>query len=742
MTTPDSTAVLDAREKPELDNILRELRDALNGASALGVFEKLESCHNTRRCWWQGQQEDGRMPKPAIGNQNLYWWEGAPESRRHKADEIVTERAGVRELVLHRGQLLVSPGLRERSTETPEDDAEAEGWQLVLESYRAQTERDFDYEWSLHCACVEELGYSVQHVSWMPRRRNDKRQMTREQFNAAVVQRVHGAVVTEMMATGQMPQMEMEQALQQQLPDEVLQSIAAGADTQVALLLMDPQSQADAVALLLGIDPAMSPAEAKRVLRGLRDGPVADYYAPVDDGGLPEITTCIPWVNCIHPPSLTGKGRTDMFGVPEWVTEADLRARAAAEGWDKKFVESVLEHPNRVMPELPTESSWALNGAGIGLTLDLLGTTDRSPVFQIIHVWRRSVNRAGLPMIFRTVVHPLVTDSYGIHECTRLRSLPFLVETAEPSGLAVLSRGVGQRVVAMQNQVMDLMNGEGSRAQLGSNPPLQRQGKEHVTVKPGMQLYGRFVGADKGNQFLDTPQVDMGAIKLIEMHEVFTDQLFFRGSTVDPDIKQQQRELLAHRARKNLAALVSLMGEVIRANVSVEHLSILAGRPINPDALENANVQIGFNVTGLSGESNKEWLEFLMALAPLDRGGRVDWGEVVQDAIMSRNPAMARRLVIPGDVAAEKIVDDQENRIAKIMAGVPVRYKERVVNPEARLEVQNAWKQVPGNIESANADPTKAEMMMKEDEQLQRQIQQYQENALTGKTQQTPNTSA
>lgn len=737
MNAPQTLAKLEAREIPDIPMILRELRDAVNGASALGVFEKLETCHNTRRCWWQGQQSDGRMPKPGLNNQNLYWWENAPETRRHKADEIVKERAGIRELVLHRGQMLVSPGLRARSTATPDDDAESEGWQLVLESYRQTTERDFDYEWALHCACVEELGYSIQFMDWMPRKRNDKREITREQLNSAVVQRVHATVVSALM-----PDVPVEDALQQTLPDEVLQRIATEADIQVSLLLTDPQAQGAAIEDLQAIDPAITPDEARRVIRALMRGEPGIYYAPADDGGLPDALTCIPWVSCIHTASLTGKGRADMFAIPRFITEATVHERAAAERWPAKFVEGVLSHPNKAMPELPSESSWALCGAGIGLTLDLSGSSDRSPVFQVIDVYRRAVNRQGLPMIFHTVVSPFVSDVYGMHECTKLRRLPFLVETAEPAGLAVLSRGVGEIVVAGQNHVMDLMNGEGARAQLGSNPPLQRQSKEHVVVKPGMQIYGRFVGADKGNQFLDTPQVDMGAIKLIELHEMFIDQLYFRGATVDADIRQQQRELLAHRARKNLAALVSLMGEVIRANVPIEELSRIAGQQVNPDSLDTANVQIGFNVTGLSGDSSKEWLEFLNGLSALDRGGRVDWGEVVMDVMMSRNPAMARKLVIPGDAAAERIIDDQESRIAKIMAGVPVRYKERVVNPEERIKVQESWKSIPGNIEAANADPVKAQMMMKEEEQLQRQIVQFQENALIGKTQQTPNAAA
>lgn len=739
----NSLAVLEAREEPDVTLILRELRDAVNGAQALGIFEKLETCHNTRRCWWQGQQADGRLPKPEKSDpsRNLYWWEGAPEPRHHKADTIVVENAGVRELVMHRGQVMVSPGLKARSTVSPDDDAEAEGWQLVLEAFRQHTERDLDYEWALHCSCVEELGYSIIGGSWTSRLRNARKEVSRAELNAVVVRRVHRALLQSLMDAGEFPEMPLEEAEQQPLPEEMLQRVAETADEAVVSLLSDLTGQT-ALPDLLTLDPAISPAEARRVVKALNDGEAAEYYAPEDDGGVPEVRTLIPWVHVIHPMGMNGRGQTDMFAEPEWVSEATLRQRAATEGWKADFVEKVLQHANVMMPELQnfTGASWALNGAGIGLTLDLRNAgLWELPLYQIMTVKRRAVNAQGLPMIFRTVVHPLVNDAYGIHECTRLRTLPFLVETREPVALAVLSRGVGQIVVAAQNQVLDLMKGEGARAQLGSNPPLQRQSKEHVPVRPGMQLYGRFVGADKGNEFLATPPVDMGALKLIDLHEQFINERFFRGPLVNPDTRAQQQELLAHRARKTLAALVKLMGELVRAHLTPEALAAIAGRTVNPRMLDSADVQVGFNVTGLSADSSTEWLEFLKSLAALDRGGRVDWGAVVEDSIMARNPAMAKRLVLSNEEASERALSDQETRIAKIMAGVPVRYEKRASTPEARLQVLDAWKQVPGNLEAVSQDQVRGEMMQKEEEYLQLQIQQYQENALIGRTLVKPN---
>jgi len=113
MNERTNLSVMEPRDKPDVELMIREIADAINGANALGIFKKLEVCHHTRKCWWVAQQDDGRKPAPRKGGkENLYWWEGSPETRYHKADEIVLERAGIRELVLHRGEVTISPSMQ------------------------------------------------------------------------------------------------------------------------------------------------------------------------------------------------------------------------------------------------------------------------------------------------------------------------------------------------------------------------------------------------------------------------------------------------------------------------------------------------------------------------------------------------------------------------------------------------------------------------------------------------------
>lgn len=747
MADTPTLSVLEPREKPDVGLIIRELRDAVNGANALGIFKKLEDCHLTRRCFWLGQADDGRMSSPSRDNKNLYWWEGAPEARRHKADEIIIERAGLRELVLHRGQVTVQPSLSElvesEDKEAREaNDTDADTWQVVLDYYRKITQRETAAAWRLHCTCIEEFGYSVLYTGWKNRLRLDKRTIDAAQVLEAIV-----GIITQ-----QNVEILQQQGIQvdpNQLPPEILDQIQAQAQEALGSILSGVDGDEEGIGVIRQIDPDIPEKEAGKVLKSIRNGEAGVYYAPEDDGGVPYPIALIPWVSVVHPVTLTGTGESDWIAVPEWIGKPELLARAEAEGWDQKFVDKVLEFPNKMMPELLSISlanqySWVLNGAGIGLHIDTNYVNKETPVYQVFNVWRTSVTDAGLPMVYRTVMHPLVTDCYGLHEATKLKKLPFCIDTAEPVQNAMLSRGVGQIVIATQNHICDMLTAEGARAQLGSNPPLLRGVDQHVPVRPGLQLHVRTAGVKPVNEFMQTPQVDQGTLELIKLQEMFVDQRFFRGETVDPDIKQQHRELLAYQSMESLAHFWRLVWETIKANVDTARLTRIAGQPVylhvTGDDLEGeAEIDVGFNVAGLSGDAADKWVSILEKLMAMDRGGSVDWTEAVKDLATMWNPAMAKKLIMPKDQAAKKIVDDQNNRIAQIVAGVPVDYAERATAPDLRMQTMQKWAQVPGNVQKTMQDQVVAELMQKEQQYLSLQVEQYQQNPLVGRTLVKPN---
>lgn len=712
---------LEPRQKPDVSLMLREVRDAVNGANALGVFKKMQICHHTRNCWWRGQMDDGRKAAPNLQTkENLYHWEGAPETRRHKADEIIIERAGLREMVLHRGSATVAPHLDALGNDGQQETAER--WQMVLDHFINRTRRATAYVWKLFSSCVEEFGYGVLHWAFEKEKRNAQRKITSDQFISFIT-----ADVTQSMIG--------EDGDPSTLTPEQIADIQTQATLGYAAALRDDaDGRALGVMLLQAYDPAISESEARVALRELAKDDEAIYFVPEDGDGLPVPMALIPWVNFIHPAHLTGGGKADWGCVPEWITGPELQS--ANRGYRKSWVKRALDYPNKTLPELLSVSlenvyGWVLNGAGIGLHIDQNYVQQNTPVYLVLHVWRRAIDKDGHMTVFRTVLHPLVDDDYGLHEATGLTEIPFLIETAEPTVHAMLSRGVGEIVVAAQNQVIDLMDSEGARGQLGSNPPLKRSVNEHVPVRPGMQMFIRSAGLKDATEFLQTPHVDEGSLKLIEIAERFVDNRFFRAENTDPDIKQQQRQLLAFSALMALQDFYAMLFHVIQVNVDE-----LDGQEV--DLRGRAHVEIEFNVAGLSQDAADKWLDTITKLLSIDPGV-IDRAAATKDVVRLANPVMAKRLIMSDEAAAGKIRADQLDRITRIMNGwkpTQADYPERQSNPQLRLQVMQEYVNDPWNQQRLQAPMNGDAMQIMEQEMkyLQDQQVQYQQNPMIGRS--------
>jgi hypothetical protein len=216
------------------------------------------------------------------------------------------------------------------------------------------------------------------------------------------------------------------------------------------------------------------------------------------------------------------------------------------------------------------------------------------------------------------------------------------------------------------------------------------------------------------------------------------DDYYFRSATTDPEDKRAFRKWKMMRAKRCYSEQLRLIWEQMHERIDALQVSMINGRPVqldtNRDQLRGeASISIGVHLDGLSEDAADKFVKVLVQLMQADRGGVIDWAEGTQIAAQLLSPTFARRLVMTSQAAAGKIKDDQETRIAKIMAGVPLDYPEKPSNPQMRMQVLQQWAQKPTNVARASADPVVAELMQKEQEYLQFAIQQM-SNAVTGRT--------
>ena len=740
--TDTAITTLEPREAPEVGTILDEMEAATCAATHMDVWTRLEGCANALLCKWDGKQDDGRQPDPKSWkseNKNLFRWKGAPDAAVPLVDILVRWLTRIRKSVWNRGDARIGP------QQLPnERGAEASGmsavWQLVMDFFLYLSAFDYAYQFGLAARTTGAFGYSVLLADWQKKRRMEKKSMELQDIVDALVRR---DVATQSAAMQQ----------DEGLTEEQVAQLVEDAQMQVEMILMAENADLEQyVSLVIEVEPGIAEREAKEVLKALREDPAqpASYHMPRDDGGVPTLRAFVPWVQCIHSADMTGTGDCELFGYPEYLTESAMTEMAAAEGWDEAAVKQVLsDHKNQLYYsqfsalgfDVP---SWAFNGVGVGLTPSE-DVMRRIPHWMVWRVWRRVSNKAGLPSVYRGVIHHAMKDKPLLWEPTDLERIPIIVDTSEEVSYAIQARGVGDIVTGAQNAVKDTLDSEGARGRLGSNPPFLRGSGAYVGMKPGLEInggLGRSGDGDKFNRFVPVPGVDSGALKVSAEHERWAREYYCYAPTTNPNDQRLFIEDLTFQSLRVMSRTLLTMWELIQENVKELHASSIAGRPVELDVNSRdqlagkADIHVGFYSDGLNEDKADKFFDLLIKLGQSDKAARIDWEEAIEMAVQMRIPAYARRILRTKEGAQTNVKMDQELRLVKIAAGVPLDYPEEPTNPEARMQILEQWLSIPDNAPKTQVAAT---LMEKEQQYLSFGIQQQSTNPTIGRTGVKPN---
>jgi hypothetical protein len=217
----------------------------------------------------------------------------------------------------------------------------------------------------------------------------------------------------------------------------------------------------------------------------------------------------------------------------------------------------------------------------------------------------------------------------------------------------------------------------------------------------------------------------------------FLDRRFFRDATTTPEMRQMYLESIAMNAADTIRELVRLIWKVMQGNVDELKVGRIAGRPVNleitrDDMQGEVDVTVDYSVDSLNPEGSDKAMDFLAKIGPLDKDGSIDWTEAVGMVLRMKYPALARRVLMPRDVAADKIKQDQRNRISQMWSGSPMEYPDRQTGVQVRMKVMTDWLATPQN-QIKLQDPDFSKQMQAEYDYLQNQAVQYQENAARGR---------
>ena len=721
--TSDRIATLLPRSTPTASQIIEEVRDSLTAAQAIGVFEKLNAAHMTRRCLWANQHADGMKH-----GSDAFPWERAIDSRVPLAEEIVTAHVRVRMSAMRSGNVQIGP------QNEIEDSAKAGTWNDVLKYYRNQVKRSLYNEMRLFFTCVEEIGYGVLRIDWRDVQKLIPQTVTVEQLMGLQNQLLTDEAA---LAYGLPPD---------QLPPELTATFAEDAALIVEAMLMD-EDRLPLALLIQQSDPTAPLTEAKRAARELSKTGTATYYAPRSQGGLPKLTARIPWVNCGHALDLGPDGQASWWFDAEWLSEADLRIRATTDDWSDAWLEEALTKPNLGCLDLmagwqEAGTDWLLNGVGFGMQFDRQNA-QRTPMYQVLTVYRLAVNEAGIPACYETVVHPHVIDHVAKHQVCRVADLPWVAEAREAAGLMVQSRGIPEIILTDQLGLKKLKDGTVASAELAAFPPYERAHGDTAILSPGREMFAKRRSGTGGtdSRFMDVPGVDMGALKAMEMIRADVNALFARGPNVDPEERRLFLEELGACAVMTFEEVMRILWAHIQAYVDELHASRIAGRPVSVSATREdlegtADVTVTFSALALNQKTAMELADYGAKIAGLDRNGRIDFGKFVELITRMFDPALSEQIILTGEEATDSIVKDEQAVLAAIASGQYITG--RINSPQIRYQEVQKWLQNPEVSGMLQANPMKGAALMEHVKGLQQEQVQSSTNVFTGQTGQKP----
>jgi len=446
---------------------------------------------------------------------------------------------------------------------------------------------------------------------------------------------------------------------------------------------------------------------------------------------------------------MTGTDCETWVALPERLSEAGLRERAALNGW-KVDLELLLKHPNKGMAELETLSGgaaswgWLLNGVGISVELS---TDQEIPWFEIITIYRVACNEAGIPAVYETEIFPPVPELLLSHEVLPIvrdgeAVMPFVTMARNPSLLAVQSPGMALEMLTDQMGMKRIIDASVAAAELASYPPTVRTAKDDQIVMPGSTLdLPRNTGTSGAqSRFVEVPGVDAGALRFLEMMKAEVAERYHRGANADPNLRAAYEEDLGQEAVMAYTELIALIWAHIQAYVSEVTASRIAGKAVNlkadeQDLMGTADINVDFSATSLNQERAKEFADVGKTLLQLG-SKNVDVDALAETMARAYDTNLAERIIIPGEQGASSAINDERKAILEMQGGFEVQGRQNM--PEVRLTAYDDWLRNPSNVDRCVYDPGLFELVLLRMQGLEMQQQQFTENVLTGQTGQKP----
>jgi hypothetical protein len=608
-----------ATRNADLPEIIREIERAITDGAEF--YDRNEHALNTRFCFWEGQDRDGR--KHSTDSRAAFPWENASDVRIRMCDMVIDEHVDLYLAALQRMTVQVIP-TKARDADYASRISSLLRWYLMNEMAD-----EGDSEIELLANYMETYGSAVLSIHWLQQLAYELKEVRLEQMAEAAL-KLGG------------PKM---------LYD-------------IAQLLRDPLQRPVAVQYVKQFSEFLTTREAEKVLRDLVQVGVASFPAPRLAESRPGIAALQVFQDVYFPVNTSRLQRARWIAQRELLTETELLEKAEGrEGWDEDFVKHVQETAkgkmwNGNLSALNVFERQREIGGVWGAIED-----EAAEMYEVWHFYHRASTR-GIPGLYRTVLHPHCREYTGLHElCPYAHGeYPHVEFVRERKARSILaSRGLPELLDTPQSEVKVQRDSRIDRTSITVTPPMKvkaLRGRGPIAYGPRVEI--PVTKMDEMEPLLMGPP-DATSIEVEKSTKMDVNEFVGRpGEGVDPQLVIDKRQARVNRWLKRwrmASKQILQLAQQYTPEMTVGRVAGLIANPfdISRDAIARQfDLIVSYDARYGSPEFVFELLKNLnQYLVTLDTNAVINRDEVIRYAMASLDPTLADLAVRDSENASQ-----------------------------------------------------------------------------------------
>lgn len=518
----------------------------------------------------------------------------------------------------------------------------------------------------------------------------------------------------------------------------------------LADLLTDPAREDDAIDLFENQFASLNRRSTKKALRQLREKGIAQIPVVKGDVDRPIISAKNPAVDIILPSYTMDVQRSSRAHLRMFMTPQDLEVAAASQGWDRGWVEDIIENhlgvtESDIDGEYGNRNATASNRSA---TLWNIGDQSAMDMALIVRTFLRMIDKD--------------TGAEGIYECIWCPKQAKANPSENNFGKFELLNGYDEFPIVMVpltkdskrlydvRNICDLLRGNQRQAKVTRDTFIDHQSialNPPRRVPPGRPPSqwgaGAVFTARRGEEglhdIIQIPDVTRQGVYLEEYLEKEADRIV--GLEADNPYSPIRQQYYIDRALEFVSQLAQHAYRAYQKLYGKDEIHFrVTGNP-DPQTFnrgpmdEKMDIKFYFDVRGQDREYVKETIEAIGAIQARDATGRIDPAASIDVATHLALPQYAGRLLRSTEKAQSDIIKDVAEDIALIWSGQSVQARQ--YGAQIAIQYIQGYLQKPSVQERLVTDTAFAEDIQSYAQGYEFQLQQMQ-NAEIGRTGQEP----